>query len=149
MRKPNGKNAASKPDIGPLDTYLGYALRRSQIFVFEEFIRGFEALDLRPAQFSVLLVIQRNPGLNQSEVAALLGVQRANFVAMIDRLEKRGLVERRISDKRSYALHLGKKGEQLLERALLKQDELEAGNEARLGPGGKAALMTLLRKLNG
>ena len=42
------------PDAGhnPLDDYVGYALRRAQIAVFEEFIREFEPLDLRPAQFS-------------------------------------------------------------------------------------------------
>ena len=78
----NRAGARPVPDAGhnPLDEYVGYALRRAQIAVFEEFIREFEPLDLRPAQFSVLLVIHRDPGLNQSEVAARLGIQRANFV---------------------------------------------------------------------
>ena len=133
--------------LGPLESYIGYALRQAQIAVFAEFIRTFETLDLRPAQFSVLLVINRNPGLNQSEVAASLGIQRANFVAFINRLQKRKLVERRRLDRRSYALHLTREGEALLARALALQDELEARNHARLGADGKARLMQLLQRL--
>ena len=131
--------------IAPLDDYIGYSVRRAQIAIFDEFNRVFEPLDLRPAQFSVLLVISRNPGLNQSEVAASLGIQRANFVALIDRLEKRGLVKRRPLDRRSNALHLSAAGEALLARAVILQDELEASIEIRLGAGGKARLLELLR----
>ena len=139
--------AAGAAGIATLDGFVGYRLRRAQIAVFEEFIREFAALDLRPAQFSVLLVIAGSPGLNQSEVAATLGIQRANFVALINRLEKRGLVERRPVDRRSYALHLAPAGEALLARAIAVQDALEARIEARLGESGKALLMDLLRRL--
>lgn len=133
--------------LATLDGFVGYRLRRAQIAIFEEFIRAFATLDLRPAQFSVLLVISGSPGLNQSEVAATLGIQRANFVALINGLEKRGLVERRPVDRRSYALHLAPAGRELLGRAVALQDALEARIEARLGPGGKGRLMELLRRL--
>ena len=134
-------------DLSDLETSIGYRLRLAQVALFSDFFRAFAALELRPAQFSALIVIGDNPGLNQSEVAASLGIQRANFVALIERLEARGLVERRPIDRRSYALHLTQPGEALLARARATQHELEARLERRLGPGGKAQLMDLLGRL--
>ncbi len=62
--------------------------------MFDDFARRFAALDLSPAQFSALVTIGANPGRRQSEIAGALGIQRPNFVAMMDELERRGLAER-------------------------------------------------------
>src|ERR1700675_4312052 len=56
-------------DLGPLPDLIGFMLRRAQIAVFHEVFRLFSQVDIRPAQFSVLTVIERNPGLTQSQVA--------------------------------------------------------------------------------
>ena len=62
---------------------------------------------ITPAQYSALLIIELNPGLRQNQVSDALGIKRANFVGLIDKLEERGLVERTpAADRRSYALHL-------------------------------------------
>ncbi len=102
-------------DYGPLDRRIGYLLRRAQIAVFKDFFAAFEAYDIRPGQYSILTVIACNPGLKQGEVSAALGIKRANFVAMIDELERRGLVRRDPAphDRRSYALNLTDKGARL------------------------------------
>ena len=103
-------------DYGPLDGRIGYLLRRAQIAVFKDFFAAFEAYDIRPGQYSILTVIERNPGLKQGEVSAALGIKRANFVAMIDLLERRKLVRRDPTpgDRRSYALMLTEKGKSLM-----------------------------------
>jgi len=103
-------------DYGPLDQRLGYLLRRAQIAVFKDFFTAFEAHDIRPGQYSILTVIECNPGLKQGEVSAALGIKRANFVAMIDLLERRKLVRRDPTpgDRRSYALMLTAKGSRLM-----------------------------------
>jgi DNA-binding MarR family transcriptional regulator len=103
-------------DYGPLERRLGYVLRRAQIAVFRDFFSSFEAFDIRPGQYSILTVIECNPGLRQSEVSEALGIKRANFVAMIDELERRKLVRRdpALNDRRSYALRLTKTGERLM-----------------------------------
>ena len=87
-------------------------LRRAQLVVFQDFFAAFAPFDIRPAQFAVLTVIERNPGLTQSQVADALGIKRTNFVGMLDALEARGLAERRQTarDKRSYALYLTAEG---------------------------------------
>lgn len=135
--------------VGPLSRKVGYALRRAQLVVFEDVIRNFADLDLRPAQYSVLSLLQYSPGLKQSDVAALLGIQRANFVALFDGLERRGLAQRTPApnDRRSYALFLTEAGEQLLCRAEAREAGLEARLDARLGPGGREQLLELLGRL--
>ena len=83
-----------KVSLGLLGNATGYLLRRAQLAVFEDFGRRFVALDLTPAQFSTLLAIRENPGRRQSDIAAALGVQRPNFVALMDHFERRGLATR-------------------------------------------------------
>ncbi|ALK09451.1 MarR family winged helix-turn-helix transcriptional regulator [Blastochloris viridis] len=136
-------------DLSGLNAVVGYALRRAQLAVFEDFIARFAVLDLKPAQYSVLLVIGENPGRKQAEIAATLGIQRPNFVAMLDELERRGLAERMPSatDRRSHALVLTRAGNDLLARARALQDEQERELARRLGPGGRETLVALLQRL--
>jgi hypothetical protein len=67
----------------PLSGYVGYALRRAQGVIFADFNHSLAELGLRPGQFAVLMLIDRNPGTSQSSVSAALGIQKANFVATI------------------------------------------------------------------
>jgi DNA-binding MarR family transcriptional regulator len=148
-RKAGRDRRAASVDPGPLSNIVGYALRRAQLAVFDEAIRALGKLDLRPAQYSVLALIGHQPGLKQSEVAAALGIQRANFVVLLDRLERRGLARRSAAanDRRSYALHLTEEGKRVLHRANALVAAIEARLDARLGPGGRAQLLDLLQRL--
>src|SRR5215218_2413684 len=105
-------------DLGPLPELMGYVLRRAQLVVFQDFFNAFAPFDISPAQFSVLTVIERNPGLTQSQVAEALGIKRTNFVGMLDELERRTLAERRQTarDKRSHALYLTADGANLMRK---------------------------------
>jgi DNA-binding MarR family transcriptional regulator len=143
-------DAARKPiDVGPLARMVGYALRRAQLAVFDEFMAAFAELGLRPAQYAVLVLLEHTPGLKQSEVASALGIQRANFVALFDGLERRGLASRcpTPNDRRSYALYLTESGKETLARANRLEAAHEAQIDARLGPGGREQLLRLLRQV--
>ncbi|WP_207477950.1 MarR family winged helix-turn-helix transcriptional regulator [Arenibaculum pallidiluteum] len=133
-------------DMGGLATTVGYVMRQAQTRVLEDFSRSLEALGLRPAQFSVLLVIDRNPGLKQSQVSAVLGIQRTNFVAMVDELERLGLALREPvpNDRRSYALVLTDAGRHALAEALRLQALHERRIEEALGASGRETLLRLL-----
>lgn len=137
-------------DVGPLSRMIGYALRRAQLAVFDDFIASLAEMNLRPAQFSVLLVLDRAPGSTQSALAASLGIKRANFVAMMDELEHRGLAERTVSpsDKRSHAIFLTEKGRKTLERARALAQRHENRQIAKLGEGGVETLLGLLGQLS-
>jgi DNA-binding MarR family transcriptional regulator len=136
-------------DLGPLAGMVGYALKRAQLAAFDEATQGFAELDLRPAHYSVLALVGHAPGRKQSHVAAALGIQRANFVVLIDGLERRGLAERRPvpSDRRSHALHLTREGKRVLARANALVAGVEANLNAKLGAGGRARLLDLLWRL--
>jgi DNA-binding MarR family transcriptional regulator len=106
------KSSASALDYGPLNQRIGYALRRAQLAVFRDFFKVFETYDVRPAQYSLLTIVEANPGASQTQVAEALGIKKTNFVAIIDAFEKRGLISRVRSetDRRLYGLFLTEAG---------------------------------------
>src|ERR1700723_539319 len=136
--------------MGELSELLGYSLKRAQLKVFEDFLRCVAPLQLTPAQFSVLLLVDRNPGRNQTEIANTLGILRPNFVAMLDGLESRELCARvrSTNDRRSHHLVLTDKGRTMLSRA---KKLVAAKHEARLNellpPNDRAALVAMLTRI--
>lgn len=139
-------DGANPIDLGPLPDLVGYMLRRAQLAVFQDFWRGYEPFDIRPAQYAVLLIIERNPGLRQSQVSSALNIKRANLVALLDSLERRALAKRVPveTDRRSYALHLTEDGASLMK----KLAEVNALHERRvnaiIGEPGRKELLRLL-----
>ena len=137
--------------LGELSGLLGYSLKRAQLRVFEDFLRCVESLQLTPAQFSVLILLEKNPGRNQTEIASTLGILRPNFVAMLDGLESRDLCTRMRStnDRRSHILVLTDKGRAVLQRAKkLVASKHEARLNELLGPTNRAALLSMLSKIS-
>jgi DNA-binding MarR family transcriptional regulator len=137
-------------ELGELSELLGYSLKRAQLKIFEDFLRCVAPLQLTPAQFSVLLLLDKNPGRNQTEIASTLGILRPNFVAMLDGLESRDLCARvrSANDRRSHILVLTDKGRAVLARA---KKLVAAKHEARLnellGPANRAALLAMLSRI--
>jgi DNA-binding MarR family transcriptional regulator len=140
---------AAPLDLSALTAIVGYPLRRAQLAVFEDFNRRFAALELSPAQYSALVVIGANPGRKQSEIAGALGIQRPNFVAMMDELERRRLAERlrTPSDRRSRTLALTLAGAALVARARRVQAEQEKEVERLIGREGRERLLAALTRL--
>lgn len=60
------------------------------------------------AQWGILIWLQRQPGLSQKELAEILEVEPITVARLVDRLEARGMVERRPDprDRRIWRLHL-------------------------------------------
>jgi len=161
-RRPQASTTAGKPalriveddahdavDVGALKRMMGYALKRAQMAVFEDFIRSLSDTGLKPAQFSVLLMLDQTPGLTQSAVAHALGIQRANFVPLIAELERRGWATRAQSetDRRSHALHLTEKGKALLTRVTASQKAHEARVIATIGAENADMMFEMLERL--
>lgn len=150
MEKPNRAKAepAADLDLGVLSRSIGYALRRAQMAVFADIIRALAPFDLSPAQFSVLVVIERNPGLTQSRVASALGIGRTNFVPLLNELERRGLARRgQAGDRRSHALFLTDRGGALMEAIRRAHAEHEARVGARIGEEARGPLLSALARL--
>lgn len=137
-------------DLGLLPGLTAYALRRAQLAVLQDLNRALEGDDIRAAQFSVLEVLRRNPGLRQTQVSAALGLKTTNFVPLFDALEQRGLAERRpiAGDRRAKGLFLTDSGRATLTRLEARVTAHEARFAARLGPDGKSRLLGLLARLS-
>jgi DNA-binding MarR family transcriptional regulator len=60
------------------------------------------------AQWTILLNLEKQPGLLQKELAEILEVEPITVARLVDRLEARGMVERRgdPTDRRCWRLHL-------------------------------------------
>jgi DNA-binding MarR family transcriptional regulator len=136
-------------DIAPLPDAIGYMLRRAHLVVVKNFMTICADLDIRPAQYGILTVIENNPGLKQIDVSLALGIKRTNMVALIDILEKRGLVRRVTvpSDRRSYALHLTAKGKTFMSKLRARAAQHEDEVSAALGGNGREHLLSQLRLL--
>lgn len=146
---PPAKGEKVELDLGPLPGLIGYVLRRAQLAVYQDFAHTYARFGIRPVQYAVLTVIELNPGQKQTAVGAALGVKRANFVAVCDELEQRHLIVRRRipNDRRSYALHLTRKGEALLKELHLASAGHEARIAAALGPADHEGFIGLLTRI--
>jgi DNA-binding MarR family transcriptional regulator len=141
------RNGRKPLDIGVLNGHLGYFIRRLQVWVFQDFIRTLAPIDIRPAQYSVLVVIAANPGLSQSDLADTLGIERARLVRLLDKLDKRGLTRRLNSrtDRRSHALRLTPAGRKTLQRAKALAALHEARLVERLGADERRSMIDVMR----
>jgi DNA-binding MarR family transcriptional regulator len=137
-------------DTSGIDDIIGYRLRRAQMAVFSSFLKHFHSAGLKPAEYSVLILAADNPGLKPSQMAAALGMQRANFVALAAGLEERRLIERKVAenDRRSHGLFLTAVGVDTVNMIRAVQEKFEAELVAQLGgEAERRHLIALLKKL--
>ncbi|WP_433274799.1 MarR family winged helix-turn-helix transcriptional regulator [Pseudonocardia xinjiangensis] len=116
---------------------LVFLLKRAQVRVSDLAEPGLAALGVDGREFAVLSVFAAAPEpLSQRDAAALLMIDRTTMVALVDGLERRGLVERRghPADRRKNTLVLTAEGTAVLERADAVAAEAEAQFLAPLGP---------------
>jgi DNA-binding MarR family transcriptional regulator len=133
--------------LGQLNRHLGYFLRRLQIWVFQDFIQTLAPVKVRPAQYSVLLVIEANPGRSQAAIGLMLGIERARLARLLHELERRKWVSRRASgtDGRSHSLYLTEDGEKALVKIISLAERHEAQLADYVGPKRHRQLMDLLQ----
>src|SRR5437867_5698742 len=105
-------------------------------------------LDLSPIQCHVLHLIEPGRPLPMSRLADTLSCDASNVTGLIDRLESRGLVERRSSpgDRRVKVLHLTPTGARLRAR-LLRQMTGRSLPLSRLSLDQQRTLVKILEAL--
>ena len=131
----------------------GHLIRRlhqksTQVFQTRTQAAGFE---LTSVQFAALDGIAQQPGIDQASLAATISFDRATIGGVIDRLERKGLVQRWVSaqDRRARLLHLTPAGRQLL---LASRPVVEALQDEILAPltrAERAAFLALAHKALG
>ena len=131
----------------------GHLIRRlhqqsMQVFQSQTQSAGF---DLTSVQFAALNAIARDPGIDQASLAAIIGFDRATIGGVIDRLERKGFVQRVVSaqDRRARQLSLMKEGEQMLSECRPVVKGLQTDILALLSPAEREVFLALAKKALG
>jgi len=135
------------PELGVLPGLIGYQLRLAQRAIFADFADSVGEGGISPGLFGILVVIGENPGLTQQALANAAHLDRSTVVTVIDKLEDRGLVERRAADRRSNGLFLADKGTNLLRALKRKVAQHERRVVRNLSAGERAQLVALLQRI--
>jgi len=142
----------SKPlSLGELDGLLGFHLRLAQTALYRDFVASIAKIDLSQRQFATLELVRANPGASQAHLAGVLALDRPAMMAVVDRLEQRGLVvrERSTHDRRRQEIHLTEAGRLLLEKATRRVRRHDAGFFSRFDREEARTLVAWLRRLHG
>ena len=141
--------AIEQVDTSYLQTLLGYNARRAALTIIEGFLERMAEFGLRPVDFSVMSVIQHNPGVTSRQLCAALNLLPPNLVGLIQSLEARGLIPRRPhpTDGRAMGLHPTPEGAALMQQAEQAATDLEIERSSRLTPTQRKTLLDLLQKI--
>ncbi len=137
-------------DIGGIDEIVGFHIRLAYGSVYRHFTETFADLELTQKQVSVLWLIDDHPDIAQADIGRRLQMDRATVMAIINRLQGRGFVERGASrgDRRRQTLHLTTAGHEALVSARACVMDHEAWLKARFTPRETATLVKLLRRIH-
>jgi DNA-binding MarR family transcriptional regulator len=139
------------PDM-PLWARPGYLLRRLHQIHYALFFQECARFDITPVQYGLLSTLQVNPDLDQNSLGRELGIDRTNVADVLNRLERRGLLERRRgpNDRRTMLTRLTPAGERLTKRmypAMHRAQEMLL--KPLLGAERDAFIITLIRLIDG
>ena len=114
-----------------------------------QFAERLRVLDLAPADAGILRLLRVAAGLSQQELATKLTIHPSRLVAILDKLEKRGFVERRANpeDRRLYSLHLTKSGDEGLGAIRKVAQEHQDALLSTLSSEERETLATLLTRI--
>ncbi len=133
--------------VDPLKDFPGYALRRASSAAMAVLARRLSILGLRPTEASVLMVIQANPNITQSEIGRLLDIAGANMAPLVGRLADRELIEREPVDGRSHGLKLSDAGRALTLRVKKAMTAHEDELVSKIPAPHRAAFLAALHAL--
>ena len=97
---------------------LGFVLHDVARFLRKRFEQHARGLGLTRSQWQVLAFLAPNEGIHQGGLAEILEIEPITLVRILDKLESRGLIERRQhpTDRRIWLLHLTAEAHPILVR---------------------------------
>ena len=98
-----------------LDQCINFLLTGAQHKVFQGLKKDLEQYDITPIQYGVLKCIWQLDIHNPKEIAEQLGIENSTISGILDRMEKKELIERQIDkeDRRFVKVELTKAGRDL------------------------------------
>jgi MarR family transcriptional regulator, lower aerobic nicotinate degradation pathway regulator len=127
----------------------GFLVRRLHQISVAIFLEEMAGLEITPVQYGALMIVAADPGIDQSALAAELGIDRANAGDVLARLSKSGYLTRDSSpkDRRFIQLSLTEKGALLLREAAGGAKKAQARLLKPLAPKDREAFVALMRQV--
>lgn len=158
MPSPRARDAApsARASVGAarvarsvLDDDAFFHLARAAAVAIGEGNAALTEHGLRSRSYSVLALAAVEPGPSQRELAATLGLDPSQVVALVDDLQSRGLVERRPdpSDRRANVVVATEAGGQLLADASVTARATVERVHAGMNDDERATLVRLLKRI--
>jgi len=122
--------------VNGLEDHLGYWLRYVSNQVSSAFAAKVSGHGITVAEWVVLRVLYSEEGIMPSLLAERLGMTRSAISRLVDRVEAKGLLQRRstTSDKRAHTLSLTAKGSRLVPTIAKLADENDRDFFGHLSP---------------
>ena len=128
------------------DRSLGFLISDAARLMRTVFDRRVRRLELTRAQWLVLARLNRRPGASQSELADMMEVEKASAGRMVDRLERKGWIERRADpvDRRINRLYLTAEAENIGQRMRMVAEQTVGDALRDLSPAQTELLADLM-----
>lgn len=107
--------------------------------------------EITPVQFATLEALHSHPGIEQAQVASIIAYDRATIGGVIDRLEQKGLIIRKVSlrDRRAREVSLSDTGQKTYTQIAPIVKELQNSILQNLNHQEQQEIISLLQKTVG
>jgi MarR family transcriptional regulator, lower aerobic nicotinate degradation pathway regulator len=143
------KETLRKRDNGEnlLLEYSGFLVRRMWQIHVAMFLQETKGSGMTPLQFSILLVLEESPDLEQFALANRVGLDRSNLSEIVSRMARGGLLKFSSSerDRRTKVARLTARGRQLLRKLRQKVDRSHARLLEDLPPGERTHFLKMMK----
>lgn len=128
---------------------INYLLTVSQHEVFQTFSVRLSQFGITPGQYGVLSCLWSNGPSSPKEIAQILRLENSTISGVLDRMQKRGLIEREVdpNDRRSIRVVATAEGQALEPGVLQVIEELNEQILGRFSKEEQFHLMRLLREI--
>lgn len=136
-------------ETSDLETLVGYNLKRAYMVIRTDFSRALSEEGLAPRVFAALSLVVQYPRVTQSDLARRLGIERSGLVALVDDLERRGLLCRATvpEDRRVQPLVATLEGIRIHAQARMKIEAHERALLSDFAEPEKRLLLEMLRRI--
>src|ERR1700754_2519879 len=127
----------------------GHLIRRLQQISLALFMDETKEFDITPVQYSALVAIEINPGIDQTAVCNLIAIDRTTVGDVVGRLERKKLIKRTpgSEDRRTKLLFITPAGRKLIGEIEPFVESTQTRILEPLTMSERTALMRMLKKL--
>ena len=128
---------------------LGFLMADNARLLRRAFDTRVRTIGITRPQWRVLVVLKREEGINQGELAERLEVEAITIGRMVDRLQDAGLIERRAApnDRRAWRLFLTPRSRTLIEELRPVSDRMIEDTLEGFTPAERETFVTYLERV--